>query len=88
MPRKPLRLASGRFDLWDAQLIFPLDNQPTSRLRFSHMKKIIRYEHKCKRCENTFVSRMQKPKWCGKCKSASWDVKPQPKPVAQDSAAA
>jgi len=43
------------------------------------MKKIIRYEHKCKRCEQSFVSRMQKPKWCGKCKSASWDVKPQPK---------
>jgi len=49
------------------------------------MKKIIRYEHKCKRCEMTFVSRMQKPKWCGKCKSASWDVKPQPKVQAQES---
>jgi ribosomal protein S27AE len=52
------------------------------------MKKIIRYEHKCKRCLNTFVSKTKKPIACGKCKSAYWDVKPQPKPVAQDSAAA
>jgi hypothetical protein len=43
------------------------------------MKKIIRYEHKCKRCDNTFVSRMQKPKCCGKCKTAYWDVPRQVK---------
>ena len=50
------------------------------------MKQIIRYEHKCKRCLKTFVSKTKKPIACGKCKSAYWDIKP--KTVAQDSAAA
>jgi len=38
------------------------------------MKQIIRYEHKCKRCLKTFVSKTKTPIACGKCKSAYWNL--------------
>lgn len=46
------------------------------------MKTVLSYEHKCKRCQHVWVSRMKQPKACAKCKSAYWDVKPKQKEQA------
>ena len=40
--------------------------------RVQHMRKIIKYEHFCKRCAKKFVSGSKAPLRCGKCKTPYW----------------
>jgi hypothetical protein len=40
---------------------------------------ITRYEHHCKRCDQTFRSGKRQPMQCNKCRSAYWDIEPRRK---------
>jgi len=37
------------------------------------MKTLTMYEHRCKRCEKTFISKSKTPMRCGKCKTPYWN---------------
>lgn len=50
------------------------------------VRKIIRYEHTCKRCACNFISKFKKPLRCGRCKTGYWNI-PRPQVKEQEKAA-